>query len=137
MFVKGTYSWTQCESSIDISIPLKGTSPKLVDVLLTETYLKVSFRPFLLEIDLLHCVDDRKSKALIKDGTLLIHLIKSGSASIVTWDCLEFEGAKQMIAERRVAALTKREKAVREMHEKAKQRKVDDQRMTLRHQVSK
>lgn len=43
------YSWTQTESKVYISVPLKGMNSKHVDIFATDEYLKVSDTGSLIE----------------------------------------------------------------------------------------
>ncbi|KAL2088840.1 hypothetical protein ACEWY4_015739 [Coilia grayii] len=70
------YSWTQTESKVFISVPLKGMNAKQVDVLATDEYLKVHFPPFLFEAVLFAPVDDDKSIAKIGNGVAVFTLHK-------------------------------------------------------------
>lgn len=133
MPVSGVYQWTQTEGSIELVIPLKGVSPKIIDVLLTEIYLKVSYRPFLLEIDLLKAVDTNKSRAVLENGNLIICLKKKEGQ--IQWDDLCFEGTKDQIKLRRTDALSKREESVKNIFRKAKENRIEEGRMMLRKQV--
>ena len=142
MPVSGSYEWDQTDDTIELSIPLKGVSPKLVDILLTEIYLKVSYRPFLLEIDLLHPVDETKSQAVLKDGSLLISLVKSVrednvESSMGIWKGLLYEDeSKDNIRRRRAQSVLKREERLKVKHENVKNMRLKEERMTLRNQVN-
>ncbi|XP_017560491.1 dynein assembly factor 4, axonemal [Pygocentrus nattereri] len=70
------YTWTQTETTVYISVPLKGVKPAKVDVLCTEEFLKVSFPPFLFEAFLSEPVDDDKSVAKLGNGTAVFTLPK-------------------------------------------------------------
>ncbi|KAJ8252417.1 hypothetical protein COCON_G00217290 [Conger conger] len=70
------YSWTQSESMLYISVPLKGINPGKVDVFATDEYLKVSFPPFLFEVFLFEPIDDDKSVAQIGNGVVIFTLHK-------------------------------------------------------------
>lgn len=37
------YTWEQSDEMVFITVPLKGVLPKYVDILSTETYVKVSY----------------------------------------------------------------------------------------------
>ncbi|KAL6479527.1 hypothetical protein MHYP_G00129600 [Metynnis hypsauchen] len=70
------YTWTQTETTVYISVPLKGVKPAKVDVLCTEEFLKVSFPPFLFEAFLSEPVDDDKSVAKLGNGAAVFTLPK-------------------------------------------------------------
>ncbi|KAM9816499.1 dynein assembly factor 4, axonemal [Syngnathus typhle] len=68
------HSWTQTESMVFISVPLKGA--KKVDIMSSDEYLKVHFPPFLLEVFPSELVDDDQSSAKIGNGVAIINLSK-------------------------------------------------------------
>uniref|UniRef100_A0A3Q3E0D8 Dynein axonemal assembly factor 4 n=1 Tax=Hippocampus comes TaxID=109280 RepID=A0A3Q3E0D8_HIPCM len=68
------HSWTQTESMVFISVPLKGA--KKVDIVSSDEYLKVHFPPFLLEVFPSELVDDEQSSAKIGNGVAVISLTK-------------------------------------------------------------
>ncbi|XP_056622390.1 dynein assembly factor 4, axonemal [Triplophysa dalaica] len=70
------YTWTQSESSVYISVPLKGIKTTNVDVICTDEYLKVSFPPFLFEAFLFGEIDEEKSVAKIGSGVAVFTLQK-------------------------------------------------------------
>ena len=86
MPISGTYEWTERKDQLKIKIPLKGVSPKLVDIFVTPTLLKVNFAPYLVEILLKYEVDAIKHKATVKDNVLNIILFKK---IIGKWNVLE------------------------------------------------
>lgn len=47
----------------------------------SESYVKVSFGAYLLELDLLGCIDDTRAKASAKDGALILKLQKASRAA--------------------------------------------------------
>lgn len=53
----------------------------------TECYLKVSFPPYLLEVDLDGCIDSTQPKARVENGTLLIKARKK-EGSVGLWGSL-------------------------------------------------
>ncbi|KAA0715262.1 Dynein assembly factor 4, axonemal [Triplophysa tibetana] len=70
------YTWTQSESTVYISVPLKGIKTTNVDVICTDEYLKVSFPPFLFEAFLFGEIDEEKSEAKIGSGVAVFTLQK-------------------------------------------------------------
>ncbi|CAN9498634.1 unnamed protein product [Ophioblennius macclurei] len=70
------FSWTQTESTVYISVPLKGSRADQVDIVCTEEYLKVSFPPYLLEAFLHDGVDEDRSWAKVGDGVARLALAK-------------------------------------------------------------
>ena len=132
MPVSGTYTWTETPEAVELTVSLKGASFKSLDVLLTETFVKVTYPPFLLDLNLLKSVEESRSKAIRKDGVLYIELVKKEKG---IWGHLLFDGTKEEIAERRRKALDARTEMVRALHEKAREKKYEEGRMTVRKQV--
>ncbi|KAL4613355.1 dyslexia susceptibility 1 candidate gene 1 protein [Arapaima gigas] len=70
------FSWTQTQSLVYISVPLKGVKVGKRDILATDEYVKVNFSPFLFEVFLFEPVDDDKSVARISKGVVVFTLHK-------------------------------------------------------------
>ncbi|KAA8590591.1 dynein axonemal assembly factor 4 [Etheostoma spectabile] len=70
------YSWTQTDSTVFISLPLKGRKVEKVDIMSTEEYLKVHYPPYLFEAFLFEPVDDDRSTAKVGNGVAIISLWK-------------------------------------------------------------
>eukprot|EP00126_Sphaerothecum_destruens_P002428 Sdes_comp15867_c0_seq1m4964 len=73
------YLWEETEGYILVTAPLKGVAKSCVDIYLSDVFLKVNYSPYLLEIDLLHKVDDINSTAVFQDGFVKIKLTKIGN----------------------------------------------------------
>ncbi|XP_074487600.1 dynein axonemal assembly factor 4 [Sebastes fasciatus] len=70
------YCWIQTDSSVCISVPLKGATAGKVNILSTDEYLKVHYPPYLFEAFLYEPVDDDRSTAKVGNGAALISLPK-------------------------------------------------------------
>uniref|UniRef100_A0A672HE58 Dynein axonemal assembly factor 4 n=1 Tax=Salarias fasciatus TaxID=181472 RepID=A0A672HE58_SALFA len=70
------FCWSQTDSTVHISVPLKGARADMVDVLCTEEYLKVHFPPYLFEAFLYEPVLDHRSSAKLGNGVALFNLPK-------------------------------------------------------------
>ena len=134
--IQPNYTWRESSSKVELTVPLKGASPKIVDIVLSSNHLKVSFPPYLLDLPLLHDinVDSAESKALANDGTLHITLVKLDGGK--TWDNLLFEGTKEEINQRREAAFAEREARIQRQHEQAVSKRIENERMTLKMQMA-
>ena len=60
------YNWRQTDATLAIDVPLKGSAASSVDILATERLLKVSFGRYLLQLDLLHAIDDTACVAKVR-----------------------------------------------------------------------
>ncbi|KAK9517301.1 hypothetical protein VZT92_025184 [Zoarces viviparus] len=70
------YSWTQTDSTVCLSVPLKGARVGKVDIMSTDEYLKVHYPPYLFEAFLFEPVDDDRSTAKVGGGVAVFSLLK-------------------------------------------------------------
>lgn len=93
----GEYTWTETETVLRVTIPLKGASANL-DVYAANLILKISFAPYLIDLDLTAEINYTKMKAVSKDGTLTIKvpkLVKAKWGEITTSLDKEERGARR------------------------------------------
>jgi dyslexia susceptibility 1 candidate gene 1 protein len=135
MPVSGEFTWTESADRIEVTVPLKGVSPKKVDVFTASTILKVSFPPFLVDLNLFHPIDVDKSKAILKEGTLKILLAKKDGQREF-WGQLCFEGTKEEVKLRRQQALKEHNEKVKQQMEKVAEKKVEEERMTFQQHMA-
>lgn len=133
MPVAGEYTWRESDAHIELTIPLKGVSPKRVDVFAASSLLKVSYLPFLLDLNLFDEIDEDSSRAVLKNGELILRLKKR---EMKIWGRLCFEGTKEDIHQRRCNAMHKREEAVNRQMEKVASKKVEEERMVFRRHMA-
>jgi hypothetical protein len=81
----GEYTWKETAAAVHVRVQLKGCSAKAVDVFAADVYCKISYPPRLIELDLLHPVDEDAAQAKIKDGVLTLTLPKKQPE---TWGAL-------------------------------------------------
>nr|XP_061825774.1 dynein axonemal assembly factor 4-like [Nerophis lumbriciformis] len=122
------HSWTQTQSMVYISVPLKGA--KKVDVLSSDEYLKVHFPPFLLEVFLSELVDDDQSSAKIGNGVAVISLSKRTNKlwehlAISTYD-------KETKKEIRLRALSKMQEKLAAEAQTKSEKKHKEKKYTLK-----
>lgn len=128
MPIAGDYTWTETNASIEVVISLKGVSPKKVDVFTASTILKVSYSPFLIDLDLFDEIELDKCKAIFKDGVLKILLVKKIQE---LWGQLCFGGTIDETKQRRQQALEKRQQHVKEQIGKVRAKKFEEERMVF------
>ncbi len=128
------YTWTESEDAIEIKIPFKGKSIENTDIYLSDVFLKVSHPPVLLVLDLAREIIVNSSKAIKQNDVLLLHLPKA-TGSRGKWKSLSFKGSKTDTMHRRNASIVKRQEEVKHSHEKARDTKLEEERMTLKKQV--
>lgn len=137
MPLAGEYSWKESASAVHVRVALKGCSAKQVDVYAADVYVKISYPPRLIELDLVREVDEDGCKAKIKDGTLTLTLPKKACE---TWGALVVDAkaadwTKPKIRARRAEATERRRAREAQLAEKAKDRKQEDERLALRTQM--
>ena len=132
MPISGQFEWKETETDITVYIPFRGKSIKKTDIFVADAVLKVSHPPFLLDINLTDLIKTNSCKAIVKDDTLVIKLSK---ARVGLWHKLVYDGTKDEIKSRRRDSLQRREDEIREHHEKARSKRLEEERMTLRKQV--
>mmetsp|Transcript_29250 Transcript_29250/g.85062 ORF Transcript_29250/g.85062 Transcript_29250/m.85062 type:complete len:516 (+) Transcript_29250:1902-3449(+) len=134
--IHSSYAWRETDSNVELTVPLKGCSPKSLDILLCRNHIKLSCSPFLLDLPLKHDidVDSVESKAVLNNGTLHITLAKLSEG--VIWGELLFEGTKEEINQRREAAFAERTARIQRQHEKRMEQRIEDERMALKMQMA-
>ncbi|CAK8693863.1 unnamed protein product [Clavelina lepadiformis] len=70
------YQWSETDEKMFVQVPLKGVKQSKADIFCTEEFVKVSFPPFLFEALLFAPIDDDKSTATIRDGSVTFNLLK-------------------------------------------------------------
>jgi dyslexia susceptibility 1 candidate gene 1 protein len=131
MPIKGVYSWTESSDQLLISIHLKGVSPKKVDIFCTENILKVNYSPYIVDILLYSAIDPLKNKAKVKEGILNITLFKRDP---VKWGILENQNEGN--ESQRVESIRNHEILEKELSEKRKDKKIEEERHSLRKQMA-
>jgi dyslexia susceptibility 1 candidate gene 1 protein len=131
----GSYTWTEKKNLIKVIIPLKGASPKKVDIFVTSSTLKVNYSPYIVDIVLHSSIDPVKHKATVKDGSLQVTLYKTGK-SLGIWGILETSGDKAVINKLREDSIASQDLLEKELGDKRRDRKTDDERYSLRKQMS-
>jgi dyslexia susceptibility 1 candidate gene 1 protein len=105
------------------------------------TYIKLSFGKYLLELDLLHSIDDETVEALAKgDGTLMLKMRKDEAdvASRGIWPTLTIPFDmydKKMLRMRRAEAVEERRAKEQQIREVAKEKKRDLERLVLQARI--
>jgi hypothetical protein len=136
MPISGKYTWKESHVDITVYIPFRGKSLKKVDLFVADYILKVSHPPFLLDLNLFKTVHTDSCKAVLKNDTLIINLKKVVPC---LWHVLVYDDkrtTKEEMKIRRRDSIQRREDEIRQQHEKARSKKLEEERMALRNQVS-
>ncbi|XP_065191459.1 dynein axonemal assembly factor 4-like [Sycon ciliatum] len=73
------YEWSETLTEVQITVPLKGVAPGKVDILSTDTYVKVSYPPFLFEVIYYDEVNEAEGQARVGNGVVQMTLKKKES----------------------------------------------------------
>lgn len=130
----GSYNWTEKSDKLIVSIPLKGCAPSKVDIFCTSSTLKVNYSPYIVDLVLHGTINAVKHKATVKEGTLQITLFKAEPISDNLWGKLIAD--EESRDEIRANAAIAHEALQKELDEQRKGRRVDDERFSLRKQMS-
>ena len=132
----GNYTFTEKKDKCFVQIPLKGVAPNKVDIFVTNSKLKVNYSPYIVDIVLYGAIDSLKHKATVKEGALHLTLFKQNTASAL-WGTLEADPEdKEKLAEVRTQALAAHDELQKELADKRRDRKVDDERHSTRKQMA-
>lgn len=74
------YTWVETATTVSITINAPGLTKAKSDLLICDTFLRVNCPPYLLQIDLVHQVDDTSGTAVFGPGGLTCCLNKVSSA---------------------------------------------------------
>ena len=133
MPVSATYTWEDNESTVVVTVPLKGASRKTVDIVVTDVFVKVNFAPYLLLLDLHASVDDESSKAVFKDGALELVLPKVTPG---LWPELTVEGlSKKDLRARRDKAMVAKTEREQALAQKKKDARHNAEQLAMKREV--
>lgn len=140
MPVRGEYRWNETNDSLRIEIPLKGVSPKKVDIFVSTSVLKINYSPYLVEIFLLKEVDAVKHKATVKDGVLTITLMKKipehwGTLEI-SLEEYERDQKKEHLLKKKQEALEQRTALEQKLAAEVTDRKITEERHAVKQQMA-
>ncbi|XP_066282095.1 dynein axonemal assembly factor 4-like [Branchiostoma lanceolatum] len=128
------YTWEETETSVFITVPLKGVQAKKTDIFSTDKYIKVNYPPYLFEVDLFAPVVDDKSTAQVGNGTVVFKLVKK-DPGIWTQLAASSGGDKKAMIEKREKEIEKAQQRAEEQQKAAAERKRQEQKYALREQM--
>ena len=134
LFVKD-YRWEQSSDCIYLVIPLKGAKASALSILQSESFLKVSFPPYLFEVPLWGCVITGDTFVRVSDGYVNVKLRKIEEKQ---WPDISME-LPESSEEKKKLLLKLRDEAVEfsiRSYEKEKEAKIADKNKKDRFAVS-
>ncbi|XP_042881818.1 dynein axonemal assembly factor 4-like isoform X2 [Penaeus japonicus] len=127
------YKWHQTDDNILLILDLHRTSPKNVDIVTTNSYLKVSFLPYIFEVFLCHFIDTDKSSAKIAKGHIELSLAKEISSP---WKELGLKLTKEEQQMKRAEAILDLERQEQETLKKNKDERNRRERFAVARQIA-
>eukprot|EP00128_Syssomonas_multiformis_P008035 Colp12_sorted_trinity150504_noHs@2470 len=115
------FTWDESEEEVFLSVPLKGVKANKVDIYSCDAYVKISFPPFLFEVDFYKEIDELKSNATLGNGCVQFVFKKKDQ---VLWKQLKSDETPETLKERR----RKAEDAVREREQELAKKKLEEKR---------
>lgn len=88
------FVWSQTEKEVQVTLPLNKVNPKYInDILITDKFVKVNYRPYYFEVFLEHSIDKEASKCKILENNIKFILKKTTENE--NWNNLESAEANQ------------------------------------------
>ncbi|XP_071488741.1 dynein axonemal assembly factor 4-like [Diadema antillarum] len=126
------YTWEETETTVHITVPIKGNSSSKADIFSSDDYIKVNSPPYIFEVFLFGDVDDGRSVAQLGDSVITFKLTKKEPG---TWGQLSSTGDKEKLKEKRQVAVTAAHKKAEEQREEKKREKREKEKFALNEQI--
>eukprot|EP00052_Salpingoeca_macrocollata_P026289 m.243579 g.243579 ORF g.243579 m.243579 type:complete len:373 (-) comp22550_c1_seq1:41-1159(-) len=126
------YKWEETESTVHISVPLKGVKKDKADIYSNDLLVKVNFPPYLFEVDLFAAVDDEASTAVIGNSTVDFTLTKRVPS---LWTRLQAEGDHAQLLQRRQDAEERKREQLKQLQEDRRAKEQDVNRLAVQKQM--
>ena len=81
------YTWQETEAFINVTVEATGLSKTKTDLLICDNFVRVNCEPYLLQLDLLHPVNDAECTAVFGTGTLSLRFSKVSSTLSLLLAC--------------------------------------------------
>ncbi|XP_065911555.1 dynein axonemal assembly factor 4-like [Dysidea avara] len=111
------YTWSETDTEVLITVPLKGVKPSKADIFSSEDYVKINYTPYLFEVFLYAPVVEEESSIRVGNGVVEMRLCKKEK---VIWGQLESNIKMDKEEMRR-----KREDVVKAVQEKMEQEQME------------
>ena len=119
------YTWSETESQVTLTVPLKGVKQNKADIFSSNSYIKINFPPYFFEVQLYRPVIEDQCTVRIGNGVILFTLVKEEKG---IWGQLFSEEDKEsMIEKRKVAVDHAQKQAEQDRAEKAKKKRDEEQ----------
>lgn len=128
------FTWSETNTEVCITVPLKGVKTAKVDIFSTDEYLKVSFPPFLFEVALCHPVHDEQNTAKVGDGTVTFLLVKKEAGLWGNLSCSDTVN-KESMKNKREDAVAESQRKNKELENKRAKEKQEQNKAAVKEQM--
>lgn len=128
------FTWKETDLEVVITVPLKGVKGSKADIFSTDSYLKVSYPPYLFEVLLYAPVIEERCVARVGNGVIDFTLIKKEPG---LWGRLDSEVAKdkEKMIEKRAEAVDHAHKSAKELAEQKAKKKKEEESFAIKQQM--
>ena len=128
------YTWKETDVEVVITVPLKGVKGSKADIFSTDSYIKVSYPPYLFEVLLYASVIEERCTARVGNGMINFTLVKKEPGIWGRLRSEESESKKKMI-EKRAEAVDYAHRTAKEVAEQKAKKKREEESFAIRQQM--
>ena len=128
------YTWKETDVEVVITVPLKGVKGSKTDIFSTDSYIKVSYPPYLFEVLLYASVIEERCVARVGNGMINFTLIKKEPG---IWGRLHSEESesKEKMIEKRAEAVDYAHRSAKEVADQKAKKKREEESFAIRQQM--
>ena len=128
------FTWKETDVEVVITVPLKGVKGSKADIFSTDSYVKVSYPPYLFEVLLYAPVIEERCIARVGNGVIDFTLIKKEPG---LWGRLHSEESedKEKMIEKRAEAIEHAHKSAQELAEQKAKKKREEETFAIKQQM--
>ena len=127
------FSWSETETQLSLTVPLRGVKASKVDIFSSNLYIKVNFPPYFFEAHLFAPVIEEQCTVRVGNGTVVFNLVKENP---VLWGQLmsSEESREQMVVKREEAIEHGHRRYKEQLEEKAKKKR-EEEKFAIKEQM--
>lgn len=126
------FTWNQTESTLTITVPLKGVHQSKTDIFTSPKYIKASYEKYFFEVFLRHPIVPEQSKAIFTSDAIQFELSKVEQQ---LWDELEVSLSKQDKQELKMKIIQEEHERIQNKTKKLAEKNSELKRTAVREQI--
>ena len=128
------YTWKETDVEVVVTVPLKGVKASKADIFSTDSYVKVSYPPYLFEVLLYAPVIEERCVARVGNGIIDFTLIKKEPG---IWGRLHSEESesKERMVEKRAEAVDYAHRSAKELAEQKAKKRREEESFAIKQQM--